>query len=152
MRERADAGDVNRTQEDVMSAAVTGITNERMIGPIAAAIAIGALAVANFVADGDNGGAGPFAVTAVITLVVAALLFGRVVPAARESSRSGRTALALAVLAALTLVAFWSGLPQVLAPAAIVIGLAAPRSGESVAAVVLGSIAYVASLVAVFIG
>jgi hypothetical protein len=135
-----------------MSAAVTGISNERLVGPIAAAVAVGALAVANFVADGDNGGAGPFALSAVITLAVAALLFGRVIPSAREGARPGRTALVVAVLAVLTLVVFWSGLPQILAPAAIALGLTAPRSGESVAAVTLGSVAYALSLVAVFVG
>jgi hypothetical protein len=135
-----------------MSATVTGITNERVVAPIVALIAIGALAVANFVGDGENGGAGPFAITAVITLAVAALLFARVVPGARESAGAGRTALVLAVLAVLTLAVFWSGLPQVLGPAAIVLGLAAPRSGESVAAVALGTLAYALSLVAVFIG
>ena len=135
-----------------MSATVTGITNERVVGPVVALIMLGALAVANFVGEGENGGPAEFAVTAVIALGVAALLFGRVVPNARESTSAGRTALVLAALAVLTLVVFWSGLPQVLAPAAIVLGLAGPRSGESVAATVLGSVAYALSLVAVFIG
>ena len=135
-----------------MSATVTGITNERVVGPVVALIALGALAVANFVSEGENGGGGAFAVTAVIALGVAAVLFGRVIPNARESARAGRTALILAALAVLTLVVFWSGLPQVLAPAAIVLGLAAPRSGEAVAATVLGSVAYALSLVGVFIG
>lgn len=135
-----------------MSAAVTGITNERIVGPLVALIALGALAVANFMGEGENGGPAEFAVTAVVALAVAAVLFGRVVPNARESARAGRTALVLAVLAVVTLVAFWSGLPQVLAPAAIVLGLAAPRGREAVAATVLGSVAYALSLVGVFIG
>ena len=135
-----------------MSAAVSGISNERVVGPLVALIAIGALAVANFVGDGENGGAGPFAVTAVIAVGLAAFLFGRVIPGARESERPGRMALVMAVLAVLTLVVFWSGLPQVLAPAAIVLGLAAPRSGESVAATVLGTVAYALSIVGVFVG
>ena len=136
-----------------MSAAVTGVREERIAGPLAALIALGALAVANFMGtEGENGGPAEFAVTAVITLAIAAFLFGRVVPNARNGARAGRTALVLAVLATLTLVVFWSGLPQVLAPAAIVLGMAATRSGESVAAVTLGSVAYALSLVAVFVG
>jgi hypothetical protein len=42
--------------------------------------------------------------------------------------------------------------PHVLAPAAIVLGVAAPRSRESIAAVTLGSVAYALSLVGVFVG
>ena len=134
-----------------MSATVTGITNERVVGPIVGLIMLGAIAVANFVGEGENGGPAEFAVSAVVALAVAALLFGRVVPNARESARPGRTALVLAILAVVTLVVFWSGLPQVLAPAAIVLGMAAPRSRETVAATVLGSVAYALSLVGVFI-
>ena len=135
-----------------MSATVTGITNERVVGPIVALIMLGAVAVANFVGEGENGGPAEFAVSAVVALAIAALLFGRVVPNARASARAGRTALVLAVLAVVALVVFWSGLPQVLAPAAIVLGLAAPRSREAVAATVLGSVAYALSVVGVFIG
>ena len=135
-----------------MSVTASPITNERLIGPIVAAIALGAIAVANFAIEGDeSGGAGPFAICAVVSLIVATLLFGRVVPRAKEGS-TARVALMLAALSVLTLVAFWSGLPQVLAPAAIVLGLAAPRSAEAVAATAIGTVAYAASLVGVFVG
>jgi hypothetical protein len=134
-----------------MSATASGITNERLTGPVVAALAIGAIAVANFVAEGENGGAGPFAVSAIVALIVAALVFGRVIPRAKDGA-TARTALVLAALSVLLLVAFWSGLPQILAPAAIVLGLAAPRSGESIAAVAIGSLAYAVSLVSVFVG
>ena len=135
-----------------MSAAVTGIRNERLVGALSVLVAIGSLAVANFVTEGENGGAGPFIVTSVIAIVAAAVLFGRVVPSAIEGPRPARTALVLAALTILTGVVFWTGLPQVLGPAAIVLGLAAPRSGESVAAVAIGSLAYVASLVGCVVG
>jgi hypothetical protein len=135
-----------------MSAAVIGMRNERLVGTLSAVVAIGALAVANFVADGDNGSTGPFIVTSVIAVVAAAVLFGRVVPRAIDGPRAARVALLLAALALLTGVVFWSGLPQVLGPAAIVLGLASPRNGESVAAIAIGSLAYVASLVACAIG
>jgi hypothetical protein len=135
-----------------MSASLSGITNTRLIGPLAVAIAVAAVAVANFAGNGDNGGAGPFAVGAVVAIAVGALLFARVVPRAIEGDRPARTALILAALSVLTLLVFWSGLPQVLAPAAIVLGLAAPRSGEATAATAVASVAYVASLVACAIG
>jgi hypothetical protein len=126
--------------------------NERAVGALSVVVAIGALAYANFATDGENGGTGPFIVTSLIAVVAAAVLFGRVVPGAIDGPRPARVALVLAALALLTGVAFWSGLPQVLGPAAIVLGLAAPRNGESVAAIAIGTIAYVASLVACVIG
>ena len=129
-----------------------GIANERVVGPVAVAIALGAVGVASFAGSGDNGGAGQFAICAVVSVAVGALAFGRVVPRAKAGSRPGRTALILAVLSVLCLAAFWSGVPQVLAPAAIVLGLAMPRNGESTAAVVLASVAYALSLVAAVVG
>jgi hypothetical protein len=135
-----------------MSVSLSGITNTRLAGSLAVAIAIGAVAVANFAGNGDNGGAGPFAVSAVIVVALGALLFARVVPGAVDRGRPARTALVLAGLSVLTLIAFWSGLPQILAPAAIVLGLAAPRSGEANAAVGIASVAYVAALVGCAIG
>ena len=135
-----------------MSATISGINNLRLVGAAATVVAIAALAVANFAADGENGGAGPFAVASVIAILAAVVLFGRVVPRATERPNAARVALVLAGLTLLTLVVFWSGLPQVLGPAAIVLGLAAPRNGESIAAIGIGSLAYVASLVACVIG
>jgi len=150
-RRRSDSGGVQRNGGP-MSTTATGITSERLIGPIAAAIAVGATAVANLFVSGDESGSATiFAGCAVVTLAVAALLFGRVVPRAKEGNPA-RVGLVLAALSVLTLLVFWSGLPQILAPAAIVLGLAAPRSGESIAAVAIGSLAYAASLVGAVIG
>ena len=135
-----------------MSATMSGINNMRLIGMATVAVAVAALAVANFATEGQNGGAGPFAITSGIAIVAAVALFGRVVPRSMDQPNAARVALVLAGLALLTSVFFWSGLPQVLGPAAIVLGLAAPRNGESVAAIGIGSLAYVASLVACVIG
>jgi hypothetical protein len=135
-----------------MSTTVDRITNTSLIGPLAVTIAIVAVAAANFTGNGENGGAAPFAVSAVIVIALGVFLFGRAVPRALEGKRPARIALALATVSVLTLFAFWSGLPQILAPAAIVLGLAAPRSGESVAAVVIATAAYALSLVGAAIG
>jgi hypothetical protein len=134
-----------------MSAAISGIKSERIAGPIVALIALGALAVANFdKGPGEQGGPAEYALMGTVALLVTALVFGRVIPNARQGARAGRVALIMAVAATLTLVFFWTGLPYVFAPAAILLGSAAPRSGESVAAVTLGSAAYLLGLVGVF--
>lgn len=135
-----------------MSETLSGTTNLRLIGAAATVVGIGALAVANFAGNGENGGAGPFAFASAIAILAAIVLFERVVPRSMDRPNAARIALILAGLTLLTGVVFWSGLPQVLGPAAIVLGLAAPRNGESVAAIGIGTLAYVASLVACLIG
>lgn len=66
-----------------------------------------------------------------------------------EVSRRSRTGLVLAVLALVTVAAFWSGLPVVLGAAGVLLGvdaLADRRSGTAIAAVVVGGLAIVAGL------
>lgn len=135
-----------------MAASVGLVQNERLTGALVAAIAIGAVAIANFVAEGENGGMGPFLVSVAVILVLAAVIFGRVLPGAGDAAR---TALILAIVALVTVAVFWSGIPQVLAPAAILLGYSATQSGrggQAKAAVAIGAVAYVLSLVAVFVG
>ena len=116
-------------------------------GIAAAALTAGALAVANFTGDGDNGGAGPYAVTLAISLAVAAALFGWAIPRLERPGRAGVIAGAVGLL---SLAAFWSGLPYVLGPAAITLGLLGrSRSEERTAAttaVVLGVVATVGGI------
>jgi hypothetical protein len=134
-----------------MSATVNGLTNTRLIGPAVVAVAMGALAVANFVTEGDNGGAAPFAVATGIAAVLALVLFGRTIPRTIESGQPARVGLVLGAIGVLSLAVFWSGVPYVLGPAAIVLGLAAPRSSEATAAVAIGAVTYVAALVGAFV-
>jgi bacteriorhodopsin len=64
-----------------------------------------------------------YALSVVFILVVALIVFGVVVPrAARRPASAGRVGLTLSILAVITVVAFWSGLPPVLAPGGIVLG------------------------------
>ena len=75
----------------------------------------------------------------------AGVLFGVVVPRALRRERSGGTALALAIPAALLLLpAFWAGVPFVLAVAAVVIGAAGRQSrsgaGLAIGGLVLGGV------------
>ncbi len=111
------------------------------IGFAVAALTAVALAVANF-GGGENGGTGPYALTLVLCLVVATALFGWAIPRTERPARAG---IIVAVIGVLSVAAFWSGLPFVLGPAAIVLGLAGrnrPSSGTAgTAAIVLGALA-----------
>ena len=71
----------------------------------------------------------------------------------RAPTRPARTGLIVGLLAMLSLAAFWSGLPYVLGPAAIVLGLLGRTTSKSGAqgtiAVVLGVVATIAGLAAI---
>ncbi len=120
------------------------------IGVAAAALSAIALAAANFVGTGDNGGGVEYAVTLGGSLLLALALFGWVIP---RTDRPARTGLIVGLLAMLSLAAFWSGLPYVLGPAAIVLGLLGRTTSKSGAqgtiAVVLGVVATIAGLAAI---
>ena len=117
-------------------------------GLFSAALTAAALAAANFAGDGGNGGAGPYAVTLAVSLAIAAALFGWAIPRTERPARAGLVA---AVFAVLSIPVFWSGLPFVLGPGAVVYGLLGRARGENVgaatAAVVLGALATVAAVV-----
>ena len=89
-------------------------------GAAAATLTAVALAAANFAGDGGNGGVGPYAITLDASLAVAVVLFGWAIPRIDRPARAG---LIVGVLGVLSIAAFWSGLPYVLGPAAIVLGL-----------------------------
>ncbi len=120
------------------------------IGVAAAALTAVALAVANFVGDGENGGGPEYAITLGGSLLLAIVLFGWVIP---RTDRPARTGLIVGVLAILSLAAFWSGLPYVLGPAAIVLGVLGrarvEQRAQGTIAVVLGVLATIAGLVAI---
>jgi hypothetical protein len=92
----------------------------QIIGVAAAALAAAALAVANFTGSGDNGGTGAYIGTLVACIGIAAVLFGWAIPRTEHPARAGLIAGALALL---SLPVYWTGLPYVLGPAAIVFGL-----------------------------
>jgi hypothetical protein len=116
----------------------------------AAALTAAALAVANFAGSGENGGAAEYAVTLAGSLAVATALFAWGIP---RSAHPGRLGLVVGLLGALSLAAFWSGLPFVLGPAAAVLGLRGRQEsadrGQATAAVVVGALVTVAATVAV---
>jgi hypothetical protein len=126
-------------------------TDVLRIGFGAALLTAVALAGANFLGeDGENGGPGPYAVTLAVSLVIAAALFGWAIPRIERPARAG---LIVGTLAVLSLPAFWSGLPYVLGPAAVALGLLgrarSETAGSGTAAVVLGAVATLAAIAAV---
>jgi hypothetical protein len=109
-----------------------------------------ALAAANFMGDaGENGGGPEYAITLAVSLLVAVGLFGWVIP---RTERPAKVGLVVGVIAVLSIAAFWTGLPYVLGPAAVVLGqLGRGRSETRVPgtiAVVLGVLATAGALAA----
>jgi len=121
------------------------IQDERLAGGLAVLITIGALALANFTGDGENGGAGPYAVCVVVSAILAGVLFGRTLPNAADPARAGWI---LAALALVTCLFPWSGLPFVLGMGAVYSG---GRAGRT-APVALGALAIVLAFVGCVIG
>jgi hypothetical protein len=86
-----------------------------------------------------------------LALLWAVLVFGVLVRwAERSPGRAGITGVACGVVGVLAVAAFWSGLPPVLAAAAVYLGLVSHRAGRriGIAAIVLGGAALVLDLVA----
>jgi hypothetical protein len=122
------------------------------VGVATAILTAVALAAANFTGDGENGGAGPYALTLIVSLAVAAILFGWVIPRIERPARAG---LVVGVLGVLSVAAYWTGLPYVLGPAAIALGLLgrarAEGKGAAAAGVVLGALATAGAIAAVIL-
>lgn len=119
--------------------------DERLAFGVTLVIAAGALALANFIGDGENGGAGPYVATLALTAVVAAVLLFRVLPTSADPARAGWI---LGALALVTCLVFWSGLPFALGIPAIYAGVRAERTGPQA----LGALAVVAAVVGCAIG
>jgi hypothetical protein len=120
-------------------------------GLAAAILAAAALAAANFIGDaGDNGGAPEYAITLAISLLVAIGLFGWAIP---RTTRPAMTGLVVGVIALLSVAAYWTGLPYVLGPAAVVLGQLGRARSETrmpaTIAVALGVLATAGGIAAV---
>ncbi len=121
----------------------------QIVGVLAAALTAAALAVANFTGSGDNGGTGAYIGTLVVCIAVAAVLFGWAIPRTEHPARAG---LITGALALLSLPVYWTGLPYVLGPAAIVFGLLGRSreggKGATTTAIVIGALATVLGVAA----
>jgi asparagine N-glycosylation enzyme membrane subunit Stt3 len=123
---------------------------------ITAAVAIAmAAALGAWGSFGDNGDFGDYWPVLIIIAIVAAIVFGLVVPRAVSGAwPAARTGLILSVLGLLTVAVFWSGAPPIFAFAGILLGYLARQRGETgvaTAAVVVGTLALVADI-AIYIG
>lgn len=123
-----------------------------LTGFAAAALAALALAAANFTGSGDNGGGLEYAVTLGGSLVVALALFAWGIP---RTDRPARVGLIIGLIAVLSLAVFWSGLPYVLGPAAVVLGVLGRSRTEgrtqATTAIVLGALATIGGIAGVVI-
>jgi uncharacterized membrane protein (DUF441 family) len=130
--------------------------SERTMAPVA----IGAIVMATALAalgtfadtDANEHRTSEFLVVCAIIAVAAAVVFGWIVPHGLAREASGAAALTLSILGSLTLVAFWSGLPPILAAGGALLGWAG-RNGERGrglcrAALVIGALALVADVAA----
>jgi hypothetical protein len=125
----------------------------RRSGAFTIALCFAALFIANVVGNGadENGGVAYLVVTFALCSAIAIWMFARVMPRAVEAgpATSGTRALTLAVVSALAFPFFWSGLPYVLAPAAILLGIASRARGggaKANAAIVIGALALAAAI------
>ncbi|HZB22309.1 MAG TPA: hypothetical protein VE444_00565 [Gaiellaceae bacterium] len=127
-----------------MTTTIHRMQNEWLAAGLALVITAVALAFANF-GGGDNGGVGPYVVCVGVSAILAAVLFGRVLPNADDPVRAGWI---LAAFALVTCVVFWTGLPFVLGMGAIYCGARAGRS----APIALGALAIVLAFAGSVIG
>ena len=128
-----------------MTTTLHRIRDERLAATLSLLLTVCALAFANFGGSGDNGGFVPYVVAVGVMAILAAVLFGRVLPTATDPARA---AWILAALALVTCVVFWSGLPFVLGMAAL---YSAGRAGQSVPGA-LGAVAIVVAFAACIAG
>jgi uncharacterized membrane protein len=134
------------------------LTDTRRAGVFAIGLTFIALFIANVVGNGagENGGVAYLLVTFAVCAALAGWMFWRLMPRSVEAgaSTSATRALIIAVLSALAFPFFWSGLPYVLAPAGIALGVASRSRGggsRATAAIVIGALA-LAAAVGVLIG
>lgn len=126
-------------------------SNVLLVGLVAILVAVGAMAVDHLVGTertDDDGLVDPtmFAISVVLSLAVAAVLFGWLVPLARRNGpeRAARSGLLCSIASVIPGLAFvWVGVPFVVAGAGLALGLdgrRGTRRTEAGAAVVIGSL------------
>jgi len=125
------------------------------VGAVAFAVALNALGIwGDGTPDGEDSPLLSFLVVCGFIGVAAVLVFGLFVPRGLKrlaaTDRAGVGAVVMSCLALVFVVAFWTGLPPILAAGGIVLGhagrTAARRSGLGTAATVIGILALVADV------
>lgn len=133
---------------------------ESRIAIASVVVALVALAFGNVINNdpGEEGDVVAFVVLGAVTLLVALLIFGRVVPRAKAApagdNRPAKVGLVMSVLGFLSVAVFWSGLPWVLGTGGALLGWAGEersgqegRRGMAIAALVIGALAVAITLV-----
>ena len=131
------------------------LSRQNILGIGVAAVILAALALsgANFFGEeGENGGLGAYVSMLAVSIAIAVTVFGWAIPRTDRPARGGLVAGALAVL---SLPVYWTGIPYVLGPAAIALGLLGRARPDSrvaaTTAVVLGALATAAGVAAVIV-
>ena len=124
-----------------VSSPTTIPTTARPVAPLGALVTVVASAATAYGAHTWS----EVLITVPVIVVVAGLVFGRVLPRALRKESQGRAALGMAIPGALILLpAFWSGLPLVLGVGAVIAGNAGRHgrsgAGLSIAGLVLGAL------------
>jgi hypothetical protein len=134
-------------------------SRDRTIAGVAALLLVVGMAVAWLTDDPSTSDVIAFAVIVLIELVAIAMLVTRFVPnwRAAGAERASTVGLIFGVLALITCLVFWTGLPFPFGVAAILLGLWARESsagarGKATAALGLGGFAVIASFVVLLIG
>jgi hypothetical protein len=135
-------------------------SRDRSVGVVCGLLLLVGMPIAYFSGDTKTGEAIACFVFIGLWLIAIALLVTRFVPSwrARTPERATRIALILGVLALITTIVFWTGLPFPLGAGAIMLGLtlreSAPANarGKATVALGLGSLAVLASFVLLLIG
>ena len=144
--------------EALNESAVAHQPGETRIAISVTLLAIAAMAVDHLAGD-DPGLEDPpmFAISCAVTVALAVLVFGRIVPSAKVAGHEGRDGLILSIVAVVPGIAvLWLGPPFVLAGGGLALGLCAWRANDrrgaaaiAVAVLLLGfaTIAYTVQLV-----
>jgi hypothetical protein len=135
-------------------------SRDRTVGVVCGLMLAIGMAVGYFSDGASTGEVIGFIVLTSLWLIAIALLVTRFVPSwrARPPERATRIALILGVLALITTIVFWTGLPFPLGAGAIMLGLtlreSAPANarGKATVALGLGGLAVLASFVVLLIG
>ena len=131
------------------------MTSERTMAPVAIGAIVMATALAALGTFGDSAEqnqARAFLVVCAVIAVAAAVVFGWIVPRGLQREATGAAALTLSILGLVSIAAFWSGLPPILAAGGALLGWAGHNAergrGLCRAAFVIGALALVADVAA----
>ncbi len=129
--------------------------HDRMVAAVTAVLLLIGMPIAYLSGNTSTGDVIGLCAMLIVSFGVMAAGFLWLLSRQRAGEHSARTALVLSLVALLTGIVFWTGVPAALAASAVALGLTA-RAGASnkraTAAVVIGAIVIVASFVLLLVG